>query len=160
MTIPVELVAEVDLPAAPEQVEPWLASLDAYPAWMGLVHRAIPEAGASPAAWQVELRARLGPLARSKRLRMVRAASQDPSVLEFERVERDGRTHGRWMLRAQLTPVGGEHRERTHVRVMLTYEGAHWASGILERVLHEEIDRSKARLAELVSGGHLPGPMR
>lgn len=155
-----ELIAEVVLPAAPHRVEPWLAALDAYPAWMGLVHRAVPEAGAVPAAWQVDLRARIGPLARSKRLRMVRAESTDASVLEFERVEHDGRTHGRWMLRAQLAPIDGDGGVRTRVRVTLMYEGAHWASGILERVLHEEIEKSKARLAELVSGGHLPGPTR
>lgn len=155
----VELVTEVDLPAAPEQVEPWLAGLDAYPAWMGLVHRAVPEPGSNPPAWQVDLRARIGPLARSKRLRMVRSANSDTTTLEFERAELDGRSHGRWALRAELHRIDGS-TPGTRVRVTLRYDGAHWASGVLERVLHDEIEKSKARLTELVSGGHLPGPTR
>ena len=162
MTRAVELVTEVELPARPHQVEPWLASLDAYPAWMGLVHRAVPEPGSNPPAWQVDLRARIGPLARSKRLRMVRSAVGEANTLGFERAELDGRNHGRWSLRAELHPTELQRPDGalpgTRVRVTLRYEGAHWASGVLERVLHDEIEKSKARLVELVSGGHLPGP--
>lgn len=151
------LVTDVDLPGTPESVMPWLETLDAYPAWMGLVYRATPEQGSEPAAWQVDLRARLGPLARSKRLRMERVVAADPHVLEFRRSERDGREHGQWMLRAEISPLPGEHAV-THVRVTLHYEGAHWASGLLERVLHDEIEQSKVRLTDLVSAGGAPGP--
>ena len=52
-----------------------------YPTWMPLAHRVSrldPEPDGRP-AWEVELRARLGPFARSKRLRMVRTV-HDPSA--------------------------------------------------------------------------------
>lgn len=153
-----QLVTDVELPGTPNSVMPWLEALDSYPAWMGLVYRATPEPGSDPAAWQVDLRARLGPLARSKRLRMERVPGGDPNVLEFRRSERDGREHGQWMLRAELSQLANPPM-RTQVRVTLRYEGAHWASGILERVLHDEIERSKVRLADLVSAAGESGPM-
>jgi hypothetical protein len=51
--------------------------------------------------WDVELRARLGPLARSKRLRMVRTV-RDPETFTatFERDQADGRNHSPWTAAA------------------------------------------------------------
>ena len=58
-----------------------LADLSTYPEWLALVTEAEPQGDHT---WLVTLRARLGPLARSKRLRMVRTQLLDDSV-RFER---------------------------------------------------------------------------
>ena len=73
-----------------------LADLGTYPAWLGLVTAAEPDGDNT---WVVTLRARLGPLARSKRLRMVRTERSADSV-RFERREVDGRDHSEWVLSA------------------------------------------------------------
>ena len=58
-----------------------VATLDRYPPWMRLVHRVtpMPPTTLGP-AWWVELRARVGPFARSKQLRMVRTSSSPTSA--------------------------------------------------------------------------------
>ena len=55
--------------------------LASYPQWMDLVHRV---ESVGEGAWEVELRAKVGPFARSKRLRMVRTASEPSSLVRFE----------------------------------------------------------------------------
>ena len=80
-----------------------LATLDRYPAWMRLVHRAealAPDDGRP--AWRVELRARVGPFARSKQLRMVRTVHEPPHRVRFERVQDDDRDHAAWILAATV----------------------------------------------------------
>ena len=132
----------------------WVDDLDRYPEWMQLVHSAtsVPtEAeldGVGGPAWTVELRARVGPLARSKRLRMVRVVHDDPTHVVFERREADGRRHSPWVLDVRLTEVGaGETRLDMH----LHYGGGLWTGGVMERILGEEIDRGRNRLLSLVS---------
>ena len=44
-------------------------------------------------AWRVELRARVGPFARSKQLRMVRTVYEPERIARFERIEDDERDH-------------------------------------------------------------------
>lgn len=144
----------IELPCTPEQLGPWVDDLSAYPEWMGLVHRAVPQPGDEP-AWAVDLRARVGPLARSKRLRMVRTTGVGPGTVHFERRELDGRSHGRW----EFTVVYGavpRAEQRTNLTVELRYEGSLWTPGVLERILHDEIERSKERLRTLVSEGRSP----
>ena len=68
-----ELVIDYRLPRPPEVVFGFVDDLDHYPQWMGLVHGVTRE---SESTWSVELRARVGPFARSKRLRMVRVAHE------------------------------------------------------------------------------------
>jgi hypothetical protein len=140
---------EVVVPCAPEQLAPWIEDLGAYPQWMGLVHRATE---LEDGAWYVELRARLGPLARSKRLRMVRVVGTKPGTVRFERDEGDGRSHGRWTLAAAYRPVDGG----TQLQVQLRYDGSNWTAGLLERTLRDEIERAKARLVELITDGRTP----
>lgn len=136
----------IDLTAPPVVVFTHVAELDRYPSWLPLVHVAVPDAGAAP-AWQVEIRAKVGPLARSKRLRMERTDLVEHRLVVFERAELDGRQHARWALRAELEPLGSGTRLTMH----LAYDGALWTAGVLERVLDDEIRRGRAGLAALLA---------
>jgi hypothetical protein len=132
-----------------EQVE----TLDRYPAWMRLVHRvdALPLDQGRP-AWRVELRARVGPFARSKQLRMVRTVFEPAKHVRFERIQDDERDHAEWVLTATVDEaVGG-----ASLVTDLSYSGKMWGSGVLQRVLDDEIRRGKAALRELV----ITEPMR
>jgi carbon monoxide dehydrogenase subunit G len=139
----------IDLSAPPVDVFAHVAELHRYPSWLPLVHAALPVAddGATP-AWEVEIRARVGPLARSKRLRMERTELVEHRLAVFERAELDGRQHARWALRAELEPVRGGTRLTMH----LAYDGSLWTAGVLERVLDDEIRRGRAGLAALLAG--------
>lgn len=146
MTDPtVRVEVEMDLPAPVPVVEAFVGDLATYPQWMGLVHTVsdVDEYG----GWRVELRGKIGPLARSKMLRMVRV--DDAHEIRFERQELDGRPHGRWELQARLSRVGTDEESSTHLTITLSYEGRLW-SVVVERILSEEIDRAKSRLADLV----------
>lgn len=137
----VDITAEVELDAAPEKVRVFVADLDRYPAWLSILAKAEPLAVADDGeAWAVELRAKVGPLARSKRLRMVRTVDE-PDHLRFERDELDGRHHAQWMLDAHLEPTS----KGTHLRMVLHYSGG-FGSGVVERLLSDEIEASKERL--------------
>ncbi len=96
-------------------------------------------------AWLVDLRAQMGPLRRSKRLRMVRTVCEPLRVARFERRELDGRTHSDWVLSAAIDEID------TGVRLTmdLRYGGSLWIPA-LDRILREEIRRSSARLVEMV----------
>lgn len=138
--------ATLDAPCAPDVLFAHVASLDRYPAWMALVHRVEP-AGGDVDAWDVELRARVGPLARSKRLRMVRAQFDAPRLAVFERQELDGRHHAEWRLTAEVEPTDAGSSRLT---MELVYGGALWTGGVLQRILDEEIRRGSERLLELI----------
>lgn len=141
----------VVVPALPAAVFAHVADLVAYPAWLGLVHTAEPVADSSPErpAWLVELRARVGPLARSKQLRMEQTQLVVGELAVFERAEIDGRHHARWALRAELEPTADG---QTRLTMHLAYDGSLWTGGLLERVLEEEIRRGRVGLVRLVSG--------
>ena len=117
--------------------------LASYPQWMDLVHRVEPLGGN---AWNVELRAKVGPFARSKRLRMVRTLSEPNSRVRFERVEEDGRSHAEWVLTATINSIGSACTLTMH----LHYGGSLFTGGVLERVLADKIENGRTRLAELV----------
>jgi hypothetical protein len=150
--------ADVVVPADPERVLAYLDDLGNYPAWMRLVHRVDPDetavgstngetADLAPEqAWFVQLRAKVGPLARSKRLRMERRELLAGSHVVFERAELDGREHAMWRLRAEVRTVD----DGTRVDVHLHYGGQLWTGGVLERVLADEIDRGRRALVESV----------
>jgi uncharacterized protein YndB with AHSA1/START domain len=151
-----ERVASVTVAAPPAAVFAHLDDLTRYPAWTGLVSRADPEPPGEDGrpAWAVDLRGHLGPLARSKRLRMVRTRHEAPHLVVFERAEADGRSHASWTLSAELLEVGGASR----VTMSFRYGGGLWGP-VVERLLGDEIERSKPRLAELAgrSGFQEPG---
>lgn len=141
------LVESVELPAAADDVHAVVADLSRYPEWLSIVPRADREEAAD--AWRVDLRARVGPLSRAKRLRMVRTVDEAPRHVRFERDEQDGREHAAWVLDATVEPsVRGDGS----VLVMeLVYDGNLWVP-MLDRLLRQEIERSKPRLVDLLTG--------
>jgi hypothetical protein len=142
----VELTAALDAPCPPDTLFGWVDDLDRYPAWLGIVARTQRLDG-DPPSWSVDLRARVGPLSRAKRLTMQRTELDAPRTAVFERNEPDGKTHGVWVLRAEVSATaGGSHLEMT-----LRYDGRWWAAP-LQGLLVDEIERSRARLLELVGG--------
>lgn len=152
------VVTEVIPGATPERLFAELATLDRYPAWMRLVHEVdeVDEAGAGRAAWWVELRAKVGPFTRSKRLRMERTVFEPGARARFERVEHDERDHAEWILDARVAPepvadaagvVGAQ------MTMELEYTGELWSATVLGRILDDEIRRSTRKLVDLVAIG-------
>lgn len=135
-----------------EAVFALIDDLGRYPSWMDLVHDVVRvDDGAvtdAVTAWEVELRAQVGPFARSKRLRMVRTLHDAPHAVVFERSEVDGRRHAAWTLRASLADVGAESVE---VTMALTYGGNLWTGAVLQRVLDDHVERGAANLVALRS---------
>lgn len=142
------IVVDLDVPAPPAAIWPHLELLDRYPPWMRLVHRveAVDAIDGNP-AWDVELRAKVGPFARSKRLRMARTAYDERHFVRFERAEFDGRDHAEWTLSTTLT----EAKAGSVVTADLFYGGELWTGGVLERVLEQEIRQAKASLLSVVT---------
>ena len=141
---------DFEAPCSPEVLFAWVGDLSCYPRWLDLVPRADPapaEEGDPGPAWLVDLRARIGPLARSKRLRMVRTVHQSPSLARFERLEHDGRDHSAWVLQASVEALGVDGSRLT---MHLHYGGAMFGP-VLERKLHDEVLKSRPRLLRLVS---------
>lgn len=132
---------------APADLFVWVADLERYPAWLSIVHRVVAAPTGDEPAWQVDLRGRIGPLARSKRLRMVRTAYEPGRLAVFERREADGRHHSSWSLRADVTAVDDGAR----LVMDLHYGGGLWVP-MLERLLRDEIERSRVRLVALATG--------
>lgn len=135
--------------AAPgDRVFAVLADLSHYDELLGIVHQVVAddsEAGDEP-AWWVTLRAKLGPLARSKRLRMVRTVNQPDQLVRFERRETDGRQHSAWTLDARIDP--NADGSGTVVTMGLDYGGRLW-SGVLDGVLQSQVDSAAANLERL-----------
>lgn len=124
-----------------------VADLRTYPEWLDIVHRVepAPEAlGDDGAAFFVTLRARIGRLARAKRLRMVLRSTEDERVV-FRRREVDGRRHSDWIL--EVRTFGASEGSRLEMR--LTYTGGLFEP-VVGRVLDAEIRRSRSRLDALL----------
>ncbi len=141
---------ELDAPCGADRLFAWVEDLAIYPQWMALTHR-VTDAGA--AAWNVELRAQVGPFARSKVLRMERtehvAPGAAPGRSTFERRELDGRDHSSWTLRATVAP--GPTDETSQLTMELQYGGSLWGGAVLQRVLDDAVRRASERLVDLVS---------
>lgn len=144
-----EHVASVAVGVPPEAVFDHLDDLARYPAWTDLVSRAeaLPADRDGRPAWAVDLRGQVGPLARSKRLRMVRTVHEVPTRVVFERRELDDRSHAAWTLGADVAARAGG----STVRMSLRYAGRLWGP-VVERLLVDEIERSRTRLAALAEG--------
>ena len=138
-----DIRVDVNLPCSAKELLPFIEDLAQYPSWMGLVHTVVPE---GEGVWQVELRGKIGPFARSKRLRMIQVETSEPHHIRFERQENDGRSHSDWVLDAQVTEVGSA----STLNMTLQYSGRLFSS-VVERALHDEIEASKQRLRELVA---------
>jgi Polyketide cyclase / dehydrase and lipid transport len=126
-----------------------ISDLGTYGEWMTLIDRCEVAVAASDdqgPAWWVTLRAKVGPFARSKRLRMVRTQMTQGSSVRFERRETDGRSHSAWVMNATCSPLEGK-LETTAVTVELSYSGGLW-SGPLDAVLGSQVNDSVPRLQQ------------
>ncbi len=145
---------ELAAPCDSARLFAWVEDLDQYPQWMTLVHsiQRVDQPAATP-AWNVELRAHVGPFARSKVLRMERtehvAPTTVPGCATFQRSEVDGREHSPWTLRA--TVAAGPTDATSHLTMELEYGGSLWGGAVLQRVLDDSVRRASERLVELVS---------
>src|SRR6266540_3330137 len=100
-----DLTADLRAPCAPAELFAWVDDLSRYPQWLSIVPRAVaaePKAGDLGPAWRIDLRGKVGPLSRSKRLRMVRTELDGPRSVTFERHEQDGQQHAAWRLHARV----------------------------------------------------------
>lgn len=158
-----DVVAELVAPCPPAELYHWVEDLDRYPQWLEIVTRSV---RLDDDTWEIDLRGRLGPLARSKRLQMVRTVHDGASV-RFERSEQDDRDHSPWVLDVTVTPAGhrakaddstqaddgqgdGSRNVCSELRMHLHYGGRLFGP-VLERLLRDEIERSRERLLALVS---------
>jgi hypothetical protein len=155
-TARVDINADLNAACPPAGLVAWVDDLSVYPQWMGLVHRAeaLGDDSLGRPTWSIELRARLGPFARSKRLTMVRteyantaeAGHAENWRVVFERGEPDGRKHSVWRLSVQLAGVSTGSR----LDMNLHYGGGMWVGGLVERALEDEIAASRERLLTLI----------
>ena len=145
----VEIERSVVLAASAEEVFAHVDDLTRYPEWMELVHDVAPAAPDAPdrPTWDVELRAHIGPLARSKRLRMARTVHLPAERVVFERAEVDGRVHAPWVLEATTRQLTAES---TELKMHLRYGGSLWTGALLQRVLDEHVERGAASLAAML----------
>lgn len=148
-------VTEVIPGATPELLFTHVATLDRYPAWMRLVHAVETvndDTRRGNLAWWVQLRAKVGPFTRSKRLRMERTEYVAGQRVRFERVEHDERDHAEWVLIADLNPdpvATDDGAAGAEITVQLTYTGELWTAGVLGRILDDEIRRGTRALTVL-----------
>ena len=138
-----DIRAELTAPCRAAELFAWVRDLGEYPRWLEIVTTADPRDDGS---WAVDLRGRVGPLARTKRLRMVRAELVDDQRVVFEREELDGRQHSPWRLTAQVDEADGGS-----TLVMDLHYGGGLFEPLIERVLRDEIERSRPRLLALVA---------
>ena len=136
--------SDVIVAVDPAVVHPYVADLARYVEWMPMVHDVEP---VDDGIWNVELRAKVGVFARSKRLRMKRTVNSSQQIV-FERDEIDGRRHSPWKMSVALHNV----EAGCVVTVDLSYGGNLWTAGILDRVLAAQVDAGKTGLVRAVQG--------
>jgi hypothetical protein len=137
-----KVTATLDAPCNAATMFAWVEDLTRYPKWLTILTEVEPDDD----GWRVELRGKLGPLARSKRLRMERTVHHPNELVVFERRETDGRNHAAWTLHSTVT----ETATGSHLVMDLGYEGKLWGA-VIEALLRDEIDQASGRLLALVS---------
>ncbi len=144
--------SSLDLDVPVGSVVPLVDDLSAYAQWMPVIHGLGRDDADGETAWSVELRAKVGPFARSKRLRMVRthhSTSADGTVtVVFSRREVPERQHSSWTMTVCVSPRG----PGCTVTMDLQYGGSLWTAGVLDRVLASNIEAGKKGLAAAVNG--------
>ncbi len=120
-----------------------VGDLATYPDWLGLVHEAVPDADIQ-GVFLVTLRAKIGPFARSKKLRMIRTVYTE-SAVKFEREETDGRQHSNWVMSVDAAPAAGDPSPGTELEIALSYDGDLW-SAPLEMILDSQATKAGQRL--------------
>jgi hypothetical protein len=141
-----DVYASLDAPVDYARLHLAMSDLSAYTQWLDIVYRAeadVQSIGGDP-VWNVQLRGKVGPFARSKNLRMVRTVNEAGSRVVFERKELDGRSHSAWVLTADISPKG----DGSTVAVHLHYGGTLFTGGVLERLLADQITRGQQRLLQ------------
>lgn len=137
---PMHRAISVSTDAPIEAIMPVVGDLVTYPSWLGLVYAADRVEG-EHRTYLITLRARVGPFARSKKLRMVRTELTGNSA-RFERAETDGREHSNWVMTIDASPAatGGSDLE-----IALDYDGNLW-TGPLQLILDAQADKSGQKL--------------
>jgi hypothetical protein len=163
-TGPVEKVFRVETDSNVKQLFEVVSDLSSYPGWIDVVHK-VESAGDGPGettsdddpTWWVTLRAQLGPLARSKRLRMRRTVLVRPEPpgltghVRFERTETDGRDHAQWTMEVKVGAAESSGSP-SWADCRLYYGGSLW-NGLLDGQLDSVADRATRRLQSLVAAG-------
>jgi hypothetical protein len=141
-----DVYASLDAPVDCARLHLAMSDLAAYTQWLDIVYRAEADNQSigEDAVWNVQLRGKVGPFARSKNLRMVRTVNIAGSRVVFERKELDGRNHSAWVFTADISPKG----EGSSVSVHLHYGGTLFSGGVLERLLADQITRGQQRLLQ------------
>ncbi len=147
--IVMDVAANVDVPVSVEILFGYISDLKNYESWLEMVHSVKPFSQVASTsqdldAWIVELRARLGPFARSKRLRMVQKICEAPYCVVFERAENDGRSHSAWVLSATVSPTDNG----SSLQMNLHYSGSLFTGGLLERALADQIEQGREKLIQ------------
>jgi len=144
-----DLVASVEVPVSVEKLFDYVADLANYSSWLEFVHKVelVGESTETDTTWLVELRAKLGVLARSKRLRMTRTLCEHPKLVVFERREQDSRRHSEWILRATVSQTATGAKLETN----LHYSGNLFTGGMLERALSDQIATGREKLIQQLS---------
>lgn len=148
-----DLEETIDLVATRPQVVDVLSDLASYAEWLDIVSLAEPagvEIDDRP-VWMVELRARIGPFARTKRLRMVRTVldiGPDRTEVLFTRREEGARDYSDWTLSVVVEDAGAAE---CRVVLRLHYGGTLWTPGPLERVLADQVRVGRERLSRVVA---------
>ena len=146
---------EIRVNAPVEKVFETLRDLIIFQTLLEFVDSVEPETSESDselAAWQVTLRARIGPLSRMKRLRMVRTKNITNSHIIFSREETDGKDHADWTLKIGLSSL--DAKEST-IALEIAYGGKLW-SGSVDKALYSEIESAQKKLDEILSENSLP----
>lgn len=164
MGVETSIIATVAAP--PARVIPIVTDLGTYPEWLSLVTEAElvePVDGEDGPVWSLTLRAKVGPFARSKRLRMARTERSERGAV-FTRAEVDGRDHATWRMTTSVAPSpsagstdfsnstdspDSTDSSNSTVTTELFYDGSLW-SGPLEAILRSEAELAEERLGELV----------
>ncbi|HEX7167474.1 MAG TPA: hypothetical protein VF230_10885 [Acidimicrobiales bacterium] len=156
-----DFTGEAAVAADRRRVFALVRDLSTYPGWFSVVRAAEADATAE-AAWVVDLGASLGPLTRTKRVRMRRTVDDEPAGrARFERDEQDGRQHSAWVLEARIAGAGagagdgdgdGDGHGALTLTMHLYYGGIAWVPG-LDRLLRDEAKRAAARLQRLAGFG-------
>ena len=145
----IDVRASFDAEVSDAQLFDVIRNLGTYPQWLDIVHFAEPiDSVHGLQSWNVELRAKIGPFARSKRLRMVRTVDEHSQRCVFERRETDGKKHAPWVLTSEVAASG----TKSMLTVHLHYGGSLFDGGIVERVLADQIENGKAKLTQFLAG--------
>lgn len=143
-----EFVTSEFVDAHPDRVLRELQDLAGYDRWVSIIGEVATD---GPEAWIVELRADLGPLRRSKRLRMTRSDDQSSRSVRFQRSELDGRRHANWEMRLRVEPMVAA----SLVTIELGYDGR-IPLGPFEPVVKTEVSAAARRLEAILSDESAP----